>query len=109
MMTRQLTTTQDFKQSIQNGVSLIDFNAPWCGPCRAQEPIIQQLAEQFTGQAIIAEMNVDENQETAIALGIQSIPTLALFKDGKEVKRFVGLQSSQTLTQAIEETIGKKD
>lgn len=109
MMTRQLTTTQDFKQSIQNGVSLIDFNAPWCGPCRAQEPIIQQLAEQFTGQAIIAEMNVDENQETAIALGIQSIPTLALFKDGKEVKRFVGLQSSQTLRQAIEETIGKKD
>jgi thioredoxin 1 len=107
MGTRQLTTTQDFEQSIQNGVSLIDFNAPWCGPCRAQEPIIEQLAEQFTGQAIVAEMNVDDHQETAIALGIQSIPTLALFKDGKEVRRFVGLQSSQTLTQAIEETIGK--
>jgi thioredoxin 1 len=109
METRQLTTTQDFKQSIQNGVSLIDFNAPWCGPCRAQEPILQQLAEQFTGQATIAEMNVDDNQETAIALGIQSIPTLALFKDGKEVKRFVGLQSSQTLTQALEETIGNRE
>ena len=109
METRQLTTTQDFKQSIQNGVSLIDFNAPWCGPCRAQEPILQQLAEQFTGQATIAEMNVDDNQETAIALGIQSSPTLALFKDGKEVKRFVGLQSSQTLTQALEETIGNRE
>ena len=88
---------------------MVDFNAPWCGPCRAQEPIIQQLSEQFTGKAIIAEMNIDDNQETAVALGIQSIPTLAVFKNGKEVQRFVGLQSSKTLTQALEEIISQED
>jgi thioredoxin 1 len=109
MGTTLLTNTEEFKQSIQDGVSLVDFNAPWCGPCRAQEPILEQLAEKFTGKAIIAAMNVDDNQETAVALGIQSIPTLALFKDGKEVRRFVGLQSSKTLTQALEETIAKND
>jgi thioredoxin 1 len=108
MGTKLLATTEEFKQSIENGVSLVDFNAPWCGPCRAQEPIIKQLSEQFTGKATIAEMNIDDNQETAIELGIQSIPTLALFKNGKEVQRFVGLQSSNTLMQAIEETIEQK-
>ena len=109
MGTRQLATTNDFKQSIETGVSLVDFNAPWCGPCRAQEPILQQLSEQFTGKATIAEMNIDDNQETAIALGIQSIPTLAVFKNGKEIQRFVGLQSSKTLTQALEEIISQED
>jgi thioredoxin 1 len=109
MGTRLLATTNEFKQSIETGVSLVDFNAPWCSPCRAQEPIIQQLSEQFTGKATIAEMNIDDNQETAIALGIQSIPTLAVFKNGKEVQRFVGLQSSKTLTQALEEIISQED
>ena len=105
METKQLTTPQDFEKSIKSGVSLIDFNAPWCGPCRAQEPIIKQLLEDFSGRATIAEMNVDENQETAAKLGIQSIPTMAVFKDGIEVKRFVGLQTAQELTKAIEENL----
>jgi thioredoxin 1 len=105
METKQLTTPQEFESSIKNGVSLIDFNAPWCGPCRAQEPIIKQLMKDFSGRATIAEMNVDENQETAARLGIQSIPTMALFKNGIEVKRFVGLQTAQALTTAIEENL----
>ena len=103
MRTKQLATTEDFESAIERGVSLIDFKAPWCGPCRAQEPILQQLMEDFSDRATIAEMNVDENQETAAKLGIQSIPTLAVFKDGIEIKRFVGLQTVQTLTKAIEE------
>jgi thioredoxin 1 len=105
METKQLTTNQEFEDSIKNGVSLIDFNAPWCGPCRAQEPIIKQLVKDFSGRVTIAEMNVDENQETAAKLGIQSIPTMAVFKDGVEVKRFVGLQTAQILTAAIEENL----
>ena len=105
MSTKQLKTEQEFKQSIQQGVLLVDFNAPWCGPCRAQEPIIEQLAEAYTGKAVIAEMNVDENRKIAASLGIQSIPTLALFRNGKEVRRFVGLQSTETLSKALEETI----
>jgi thioredoxin 1 len=103
MKTQQLTTTEDFESAIERGVSLIDFNAPWCGPCRAQEPIIRQLRKDFSGRATIAEMNVDENQETAARLGIQSIPTMAVFKDGIEKKRFVGLQTAKTLSQVIEE------
>jgi thioredoxin 1 len=103
MKTKQLATTEEFENAIKRGVSLIDFNAPWCGPCRAQEPIIQQLRKDFSGRAMIAEMNVDENQETAAKLGIQSIPTMAVFKDGIEMKRFVGLQTGQTLSKTIEE------
>ena len=103
MKTKQLATTEEFESTIKNGVSFIDFNAPWCGPCRAQEPIVRQLRKDFSGRATIAEMNVDENQETAVRLGIQSIPTMAVFKDGIEVKRFVGLQTAQILVNAIEE------
>jgi thioredoxin 1 len=103
MKTKQLATTEEFENAIKRGVSLIDFNAPWCGPCRAQEPIIQQLRKDFSGRATIAEMNVDENQETAARLGIQSIPTMAVFKNGIEIERFVGLQTAQTLSKTIEE------
>jgi len=98
----QLTTAEQFENSINSGVTLVDFNAPWCGPCHAQEPIIKQLAEDFSDKVTIAEMDVDKNQETAARLGIQSIPTIAVFKDGAEVERFVGLQAVQTLAKAIE-------
>jgi thioredoxin 1 len=101
----QITTAEEFESTIKNGVSLIDFNAPWCGPCRAQEPIIRQLTENYSDRVKIAEMNVDENQETAAKLGIQSIPTIAVFKNGTEVKRFVGLQTTQTLVKAIESNL----
>jgi len=103
MEIKQISTTQEFEEAIRNGVTLIDFNAPWCGPCHAQEPIINKLLEKFFGRATIAEMNIDTNQETAVKLGIKSIPTLAIFKNGAEVNRFVGLQSTQTLTTALEE------
>ena len=102
MQTKQLTSSEEFETAIKEGVTLVDFNAPWCGPCRAQEPIVQQLSAQFNDKAIIAEMNIDQNQQTAVKLGIQSIPTLALFKNGKEVQRFVGLQPAKTLAEAIE-------
>jgi thioredoxin 1 len=102
METKKITDTVDFTNTIGNGVTLVDFNAPWCGPCRAQEPIINQLSREYDGRARIAEMNIDENQETAAKLGIQSIPTLALFRDGQEIQRFVGLQARQTLADALE-------
>jgi thioredoxin 1 len=98
-------SAENFENAIENGVSLVDFNAPWCAPCRMQVPIIQQLSEQFEGKALIAEMNIDENRETAVKMGIQSIPTLAVFKNGKEIQRFVGLQSQDTLSKAIEEML----
>ena len=105
MQTKQLKTPEEFENIIKKGVALVDFSAPWCGPCRAQEPIIRELSIQFNGKITIAEMNIDQNQQTAAKLGIQSIPTLTLFKNGLEIQRFVGLQATKTLADAIEETL----
>lgn len=105
MEAKKIINEEEFNNAIENGVSLIDFNAPWCAPCRAQGPIVQQLSEQFEKRAVIAEMNIDENQQTAMKLGIQSIPTLAIFKNGKEVQRFIGLQSQDMLSAAIEKVL----
>jgi len=105
MESMQITTAEEFENTINNGVCLIDFNAPWCGPCRAQEPTIKKLTEDYSDRVTIAEINVDENQETAVRLGIQSIPTIAVFKNGAEVERFVGLQTAETLVNAIENNL----
>jgi thioredoxin 1 len=105
MEAKKIINEEEFNNAIENGVSLIDFNAPWCAPCRAQGPIVQQLSKKFEERAVIAEMNIDENQQTAMNLGIQSIPTLAIFKNGKEIQRFIGLQSQDTLSAAIEKVL----
>ncbi len=105
MEAKKIINEEEFNNAIENGVSLIDFNAPWCAPCRAQGPIVQQLSGQFEERAVIAEMNIDENQQTAMKLGIQGIPTLAIFKNGKEIQRFIGLQSQGTLSAAIEKVL----
>ena len=102
MVEKELTSRSDFEKTIQEGVTLIDFNAPWCGPCRAQEPILNAIGERYNGKAHIAKMNIDNNGDIALALGIQSIPTLILFKNGSEINRFVGLQKAETLNQAMD-------
>jgi thioredoxin 1 len=101
----QSSIENHFQETITTGVVLVDFNAPWCGPCRFQEPIIKDIAKQFEGKALVSVVNVDENRETAIRLGIQSIPTLILFKNGQEIRRFIGLQSAATLLQAIDKAL----
>jgi len=87
--------------TLQQGLALVDFNASWCAPCRAQSPIVERLAEQFAGKVDIKALDIDENREMAQALGVHSIPTLVLFRDGKEIQRFIGLQSEKTLSAAI--------
>jgi len=96
----------EFLKRIEKGVSLFDFNAPWCAPCRVQAPIIRQLAEKFEGKAFITALNIDENRETALKLDIHSIPTLIIFKDGREIQRFIGLQPEDALSQALENVLG---
>ena len=96
----------EFNSAIRHGVVLVDFNASWCAPCRAQEPIIRQLALKFKDQAMVTSLNIDDNRETALKLCIHSIPTLVLFKNGKEIQRFIGLQSEKLLSQAIENVLG---
>jgi thioredoxin 1 len=97
--------SDEFASAIEHGVALVDFNAPWCRPCRAQEPIIKDIARQFEGKIIVSEVNVDEDRETAMSLVIQSIPTLILFKNGHEIQRFIGLQPAETLSHAIENAL----
>ena len=92
----------DFDQAVASGVTLVDFWAPWCGPCRMQTPILEQLTGALAGRATIAKVNVDEAQEIAAKFGIRSIPALMVFKDGAVVKQFVGLQRGDVLLQAVE-------
>jgi thioredoxin 1 len=94
-------TKENFNESIQNGVSLVDFWAPWCGPCKMQLPIVEELSAELEGQAVIAKINVDEQPELASQFGVMSIPTLILFKDGQPVDKMVGVQSKDALKAKI--------
>ncbi len=98
-----LDVTKDtFNQTISQGVSLIDFWAPWCGPCKMQTPIIEELSAELKGKANIAKVNVDDEPELASQFGVMSIPTLILFKDGQPVDKLVGLQSKAALQSKLQ-------
>lgn len=96
-------TDQNFKDTIESGVTLVDFWAPWCGPCMMQGPIVETVAEKMAGRAKVAKLNVDEGQRAAGEHGVRSIPTLIIFKDGAPVKQFVGVQAESQLETAIEQ------
>ena len=100
---------KNFAHSISKGITLVDFNAPWCKPCRAQEPIINALKKIYRGAANVAMLNIDENREIAFKLGIQSIPTIIIYKDGMEMNRFIGLQNNETLAKALQRLVGQPD
>ncbi|HUC92619.1 MAG TPA: thioredoxin [Paenibacillus sp.] len=95
-------TKENFSQSIESGVTLVDFWAPWCGPCKMQLPIVEELSTELQGQATIGKINVDEEPELASQFGVMSIPTLILFKDGQPVDKMVGLQSKEALRTKIQ-------
>jgi thioredoxin 1 len=94
---------QQLDEAIAAGAVLVDFWAPWCGPCKMQLPILEQVAGKVDGKAIVAKINIDEHDGAAAKYSVQSIPTLILFKDGEAVKRFVGVQQENTLVSAIED------
>ena len=84
---------------------LVDFYADWCGPCKMLAPIVEDLAAEYADRIKIGKLNVDQNMETAAKYGVQSIPTLILFKGGEAVKTVVGLQSKAALTQILDSVL----
>src|SRR6185437_12557166 len=100
----QEVTDATFEQQVlkANGPVLVDFWAPWCGPCRQIAPVIEQLAGENQGAIKIGKLNVDVAPNAAQNYGVSSIPTLMIFKQGEVVERFVGLQPKSKLQQAID-------
>lgn len=84
---------------------LVDFWAVWCGPCKMQNPILEEVAKELEGKVIIAKLNVDENPETAGKYGVMSIPTLLIFQAGKIVKQMVGVQSKESLIEEFKKVL----
>lgn len=96
----------NFDSTIAQGVSMVDFWAPWCGPCRMVAPIVEELAVEYNGKVNVCKVNTDENQDIAVKYGIRSIPSILFFKNGEQVDTIVGAVSKQTFEQKLKNIIG---
>ena len=96
-------TDQNFEELVKNADKpvMLDFWAEWCGPCRTLGPIVEEIAKEYDGKAVIGKVDVDSNPETAIKFGIRSIPTILFFKDGIVVDKLVGAVPKSTLTEKL--------
>ena len=100
-------TDASFAELTGKGVALVDFWAERCPPCRVQGPIVEKIAGQFAGRAAIGKLDVDSNPKVPTDFGLMYIPTLIVFKDGKELKRFRGLTQEAALVSELEEALGQ--
>jgi len=97
----------DFEEKVLKAEipALVDFWADWCGPCRMIAPIVEDLAREYEGKIFFAKLNVDQNRATAMKFDIFSIPTLLVFKEGKEINRMVGYMSKEELVKRLESAL----
>jgi thioredoxin 1 len=104
----QEVSDQDFEKTVLQSVMpvLVDFWAPWCGPCKAIGPMIDQLARQYEGRIRVAKMNVDDNSATPTRFGIKSVPTIVLFKDGNLFEQMAGMVTRPALETAVAKLLG---
>ena len=92
-----------FDKAVSSGnLVMADFWASWCGPCRMLAPVVEQLAQDYEGRALVGKVNTDDEQELAIRYGIMNIPTVIFFKDGKEIDRKVGVMPPEAYTSVLE-------
>lgn len=104
-MALELTDT-NFKETINTDKPvLVDFWAAWCGPCRVIGPIIEELAQEYEGKAVVGKLDVDQNPNVSIEYGIKNIPAVLVFKNGVEVKRIIGANSKSTYKTALDEQL----
>lgn len=106
MATITVTDTDFDQQVIANSLPvLVDFWAPWCGPCKMAEPVMEELADDYSGKVIVAKVNVDENQATSSKYGIMSIPTTVLFKGGQEIGRQTGFAGKEGFEELVKKAL----
>lgn len=95
-------TDSNFQDTALSGVSVVDFWAEWCGPCRLIGPIVDELSTEYEGKATIGKVNVDHNPEISMKYGVRSIPTILFIKDGEVVDKHVGTATKATLKEKID-------
>ncbi len=98
-------TNANMQHQIKNGISLVDFWAAWCMPCKMMAPVINDVAQEAAGKAKICKLDIQEFQDMAAKHSVRSIPTMILFKDGKEINRFVGVKSKDFLMNELNKVI----
>lgn len=96
-----ILTDENFNKTIKSGVTLVDFWAPWCMPCKIQNPVINQVADELNGKAKICKINVDEHKKSATQMKIRNIPNIIIFKDGEAVKQLIGVKPKHTILKTV--------